>query len=213
LSLAGAAAPGHPPLRLRWASQAPPEGAAARVTATRETLLRGFAQGFDRPGLPDPLERLPELLGERIIGTQSVIHGDLNVENVLVGPGGLLWLIDFAQTRDGHPLMDFAHLEAEIIAHVIAPQIPSPDEFLSLLPFTQDALRTTDSDNPSPFASLLLALHATASRCLFNPSQMREYWLALYMACLGALKYTNLDAHQKHLLYLAATRLSEAELD
>ena len=29
------------------------------------------------------------------------------------------------------------------------------------------------------------------------------------MACLGALKFTNLDAHQKHLLYLTAAYLGQ----
>jgi hypothetical protein len=30
------------------------------------------------------------------------------------------------------------------------------------------------------------------------------------MACLGALKYTNLDGHQKHVLYLAAAHLAQS---
>ena len=34
--------------------------------------------------LPDPLEKLAELLGERVNGTQSLIHGDLNTNNILV---------------------------------------------------------------------------------------------------------------------------------
>ena len=51
-----------------------------------------------------------------VMSPRSIIHGDLNLENVLIGPGGMVWLIDFATTREGHPLMDFAHLEAEIIA-------------------------------------------------------------------------------------------------
>ncbi len=190
LSLAGDTVPGHPPLRLRWASLAPPEGATARVTATRETLLRAFVKDFDLHGLPDPLLKLPALLNERVIGTQSTIHGDLNVENILVGLGGFLWLIDFAQTRDGHPLYDFAHLEAEIIAHVIAPKLGSPADILPIL-----------NSNSN---SLLSTLHSIASRCLFNPSQPREYHLARYMACLGALKYVNLQPFQKHVLYLTA---------
>ena len=67
-----------------------------------------------------------------ITGTRSVIHGDLNLENVLVGPGSLVWLIDFAQTREGHPLFDFAHLESELIAHVLAVRAGSPRAYLDL---------------------------------------------------------------------------------
>jgi hypothetical protein len=195
LSLAGAVIPGQPPLRLRWQSLAPFENSQARVTATRETLLREFVTNLDRYGLPDPLNPVPDVLNESVMGTQSTIHGDLNLENILIGPGGFVWLIDFAQTRDGHPLYDFAHLAAEIIAHVIAPTTPSAAKFLAGF----------DSNSNS----LLSTLRSIAERCLFNPSQSREYDLALYLACLGALKFRNLGSHQKHLLYLAAAHLAQ----
>jgi hypothetical protein len=210
LSLTGIAAPGQPPLRLRWMSLAAPGhsaslreaslwdrpgGATGRVVATRSTLLCDAVANFDRHGLPDPLARLPALLDETVIGTQSTIHGDLNLENVLVGPGGFVWLIDFAQTRDGHPLYDFAHLEAEIIAHVIASEM-SPADYVAMLGGTPHALLST--------------LHEIAARCLLNPSQPREYHLALCVACLGALKFPNLEPSQKHLLYLTAAFLSQS---
>ena len=46
-------------------------------------LLRGWTENFDRFGLPDPLENLAAVLDETLAGTRSVIHGDLNLENVL----------------------------------------------------------------------------------------------------------------------------------
>ncbi|MEW5868366.1 MAG: phosphotransferase [Chloroflexota bacterium] len=200
LSLQGSPAPGQPALRVRWLSLENPEGASGRVVATRHSLLRQFCAQCDLLGLPDPLLRLPDLLGETIPGSQSTIHGDLNLENILVGPGDLLWLIDFAQTRDGHTLYDFAHLEAELIAHILAPRLASAQEYLTLL------------ENPaaSPHAglhALRQALHEIAARCLFNPSQRREYHLALALSCLGALKFTNLEQHAKHLLYLTAAHI------
>jgi hypothetical protein len=195
LSLAGARVPGQPPLRVRWPGDTPPRGGAhARVTATRATLLRAAAgEGAAGLGLPDPLERLPALLDERVMGTQSTIHGDLNLENVLLGPGGFVWLIDFAATREGHPLFDFAHLSAEIVAHVLAPRVRTPAEFLALLA----------GGDP-----LLAALDGIAARCLFNPDQPREWRLAQCLACLGALKYGNLDAHAKRILYVMAAKIS-----
>ena len=199
LSLLGTPAPGQPPLRIRWLSMENPHNAIGRVVATRQTLLRSFVSGFDLLGLPDPLPCLPGLLEETISGSQSIIHGDLNLENVLVGPGGLVWLIDFAQTREGHPLYDFAHLEAEIIAHVIAPRLSSPQEYLSIL--------NNSSDTFDTLQSLTSAIQSIAGRCLFNPSQPREYQLALYAACLGALKFTNLPSFSRHLLYLTAAHL------
>ena len=191
LALRGAPLPGQPPLRIRWQSTADPNGASGRVVATRVDLLRGFTRGMDLLGLPDPIERLPALLNETLSGTQSAIHGDLNLENILVGPGGFVWLIDFAQTRDGHTLYDFAHLQADLIAHVLAAQIADPRAYLEA----------------SAAHPLLTTLEAIAARCLFNPGQPREYHLALCLTCLGALKYANLDTYARYLLYLTAARL------
>jgi hypothetical protein len=199
LSLVGQPQAGQPPLRIRWQSLTPPSGTLARVTATRAALLKEFTANLDLLGLPDPLPRLPDWLNETVVGTQSTIHGDLNLENVLVGLGGFVWLIDFAQTRDGHPLLDFAHLEAEIIAHILAPQFTAP-QYLALW-------QSEVAQN-----RLLAALHTIADRCLANPAQPREYHLALALACLGALKYPNLDAHSRHLLYLTAAQIQSTEL-
>jgi hypothetical protein len=205
LALTGKSAPGMPPLRVRWLSLADPNGSSGRVVATRSSLLQEFVTDFDRLGLPDPLERLPERLRETVSGTQSTIHGDLNLENILVGLGDFVWLIDFATTRTGHTLFDFAHLGAEIIAHIIAPQVDNSGDFLSSL----QAVFTSASPAQLPAFALLTTLQEISNRCLFNTSQPGEFRLASYMACLGALKYVNLRASQKHLLYLAAAYLSQ----
>jgi hypothetical protein len=201
-SLTGETTPGQPPLRVRWMGEVLSEGLSGRVVATRETLLSSYAADFDRYGLPDPLAKLSHLLDESVVGSRSTIHGDLNLENVLVGPGDFLWLIDFAETRDGHPLADFAHLETEIIAHIIAPQITAPEVYLA-------ALRGEVPQALAPYYTLRGSVHEIASRCQFDASQGREYQLALYISCLGALKYRNMNAHQKHLLYLSAAHLTQ----
>lgn len=203
LALRGATVPGNPPLRLRLylpdstqlATFSKPNNTTVRITATRAELLEAFVSDFDLYGLPNPLPHVPALFNEQLFGTQSPIHGDLNLENVLIGLGDFVWLIDFALTREGHPLYDFAHLQANIIAHVLAPRIPTPTAYLDIL---------RENSNP-----LLTTLHAIANRCLFNPNQPREYHLALFATCIGALKYRNLDAYQKHLLYLTAAYLVE----
>lgn len=189
-TLHGLQAEGQPVLRLRWLGEAPSAPVTARVVATRMDLLRGWTQAMERFGLPDPLEALPAVLDETVPGTRSVIHGDLNLENVLVGPGSLVWLIDFAMTREGHPLFDFAHLESELIAHVLSVRAGSPQAYLQLWQSGVDPL--------------IHALHGIAGRCLFDPARSREYQLALYLACLGALKYQNLTPLARHCLYLTA---------
>lgn len=219
LSMKGVTIPGQPPLRLHWMGNQFTNRMSGRVIATREDMLRSYVSGFDLFGLPDPLQAYPLLLEETVVGTRSIIHGDLNLENVLVGPGDLVWLIDFATTREGHPLADFAHLEAEIIAHVIAARVP-PTLYQAVL-----AERDVDGqlqgeggkNQENRIAGLPNDVRATiqlrdtmfeiATKCLSNPSHPREYHLALILSCLGALKYRNLEQNQKHLLYLTAASL------
>ena len=194
LSLEGRRQAGQAPLRLRWMGTAASDGAVGQIVATRNSLLQGWTADFDLLGLPDPLAVLPQRMTEQINGTQSPIHGDLNLENILVGPGGFVWLIDFANTRDGHPLFDFAHLAAEVVAHILTPQIETAEAYLHLL-----------GNGGGP---LLTAIEKIAQQCLFNPDNIREYHLALYMSCLGALKYGNLDKTAKYRLYLTAAYLT-----
>jgi hypothetical protein len=195
-SLIGIPQTGWPSLRLRWLDTHSPhaDSIVARVSATRMSLLNEWTAPFDRFGLPDPTGCLMDLLDDTLTGTRSVIHGDLNLENVLVGPGSLVWLIDFALTREGHPLFDFAHLESELISHILAERAASPRAYLDLWRSGQEPL--------------LNALHAIAGRCLFDPAHPREYSLALFMACMGALKYQNLSSLARHCLYLTAADLS-----
>lgn len=206
ISLKGEAVSGQPPLRVHWQGEPSSRPVTGRVTVTRISMLQNYTQGMERFGLPDPLEKLPALLNETITASQSIIHGDLNLENILVGPGEIIWLIDFAETRHGHPLADFAHLETEIISHIIAPQVENPLEFLKLF----DAV--LQGNKPSALAEfhpLLTELHDIASRCQVDPAQPREFLLALFASCLGAIKYRNLDRHQKHFIYLSAATLTQ----
>ncbi|MBN1439361.1 MAG: phosphotransferase [Anaerolineales bacterium] len=198
LSLRGEPPPGQPALRVRWRSADYADGAVGRIVATRKTLLEELTAGLDLCGLPDPFAALENRLAERIRGTQSILHGDLNLENILAGPGGTVWLIDFAQTREGHTLADFAHLQAEIAAHVVAPALGDPCALAGLLQGKKPI---------PPVFRLMEAMESVAGRCLFNPAQPREYRLALFLSALGELKHTNLDPTQRNFLLVYAAHL------
>lgn len=210
MALLGQTANGHIATRIRWLGERYRDGLVGRVVATREVLLAKELERVSSEQLAVNSEQspvatlqslnlsisqslLPTLLNETIQGTCSVIHGDLNLENVLVGPEGVVWLIDFAETRLGPPVYDFAHLGAELIAHVIALQEPDAAAF-----------HTQFCHNGYP---LLDRLEKLAQQCLFDRDDLREYHLALTLSCLGALKYSNLDRHQKVLLAVAAASL------
>lgn len=209
LTLFGQAAPGRPPLRIRWLGLENPNGNSGKVVATRDHVLHDASRDFKLLGLADPVQRLPALLKENISGTQSTIHGDLNLENILAGPGDFVWLIDFAMTREGHTLYDFAHLEADVIAHILGSQLSPAAEHLSIL---RNVFSDSDErldDRLRSLGSLLSTLHCIAGQCLFNPAQPHEYHLALFMACMGAIKYRNLNVYSRQLLVLTAAYLGE----
>lgn len=206
VSLKGDSVSGQPPLRVHWHGKPFSRPVTGRIVATRSSLLQQFTLGMELFGLPDPLGLLPGLLDETVSGSQSIIHGDLNLENILVGPGEIIWLIDFAETRIGHPLADFAHLETELIAHIIAPQVENPREFLEMF---AAVAKGNEPAHLAEFYSLLAEIHHIAARCQVDPAQPREFLLALFFSCLGAIKYRNLNPHQKHFLYISAAALSQ----
>jgi hypothetical protein len=199
-SLTGYSDKGRSPLRVRWLSPNQYEGASGRIIANRQSLLESFVQGYPLYGLADPLDRVTHILTKTIIGSQSILHGDLNLENILVGPGDMLWLIDFAQTREGHTLFDFSHLGAEIIAHLASELIDEPKEFLSVL-------QHAPKYKHHPLNIMLENLEMNSSRLIFNPREIWEYRLTLALSCLGALKFFNLSSKSKHFLYLAAANI------
>jgi hypothetical protein len=172
----------------------------------------------------NPLRVYAALLDARIFGTLSTIHGDLNLENILIDPGGYTWLIDFALTRDGHTLYDFARLETELVTRHVAPLwaragIAAP-ELARVLAWldrgdlsTQPALGHTALDNA---ACVLASVRHVVNNCLFDPAHPEEYQRALLIAQLGALKFSNLDSVPesplpKQLAFVAAAYLAAAE--
>lgn len=190
LSIEGEARPGFPPLRIRWMYPQFKEGQVGKVIATRTSLMQAWVKGLPLFSLPDPLPCVDAWLNQSINASHAIIHGDLNLENILIGPNNLVWLIDFARTRYGHPLSDFAHLYGETIAQVIAMQDENAEEFLDKL--THEAY------------PLLTAIDQIAERLLTNPANRHEYHLSLALTCLGMVKFPNLTPKARHLLYLTA---------
>lgn len=232
---------GGSPLRIRYRDIQPESfaeemkihGLYGRVAASRLELLRGeVTKAFpsldlesDRLSLGDrslanPLKHFEDLLSGQLRGTRSVIHGDLNLENILVGPGDLVWLIDFACTREGHTLFDFARLEVELTTQVAAETLSRrklrPDDFFIVL----DRIHGTSDPLQAPLeeiAGLLNAVRHVARRCLYDPADISEFHKALILAYLGSLKFANLDEMPcaptpKALAFLAAAYLMDLEL-
>lgn len=108
-----------------------------RVKRTRDDILQEQIGLLDPPfklrrdsfthpflgELPNPLHYVSNFLEKHLRGYLSIIHGDLHLGNILVGPGGDAWLIDFALVREGHTLFDWAMLEVSVLCTIVAPRL------------------------------------------------------------------------------------------
>jgi Ser/Thr protein kinase RdoA (MazF antagonist) len=147
-----------------------------------------------------------------------VIHGDLNLENILVGPGDLVWLIDFASTREGHTLYDFARLEVELTTQVVAEILSHRGSWMEAFLIVLDGLHRNVDALDGPLGEIYLLLSAVrriARRCLYDPADSKEFYRTLLLAYLGCLKFANLDQlswapMSKALAFLAAAYLMDS---
>lgn len=192
-----------------------------RVLETRQERLemeakRALGVGFnpahetltlpDGTKLPNPLLKLPNLLSQSPHVRVGTIHGDLNMENVLVDPAiREINLIDFAAAREDHVLHDFLRLETEVIVKLITELLAQSNLGAGVIrPFYEQLhqymLQPTQAPPPNlPHPTLnkpltMLALIRTAARrYFFNPDNWTEYYQGLVLYLLGALKFANLD--------------------
>jgi hypothetical protein len=199
------------------------------VTATRDDLLRAYARralGLDYaevvtartltlPGdsdtvLPNPLAVLRDMLGESRHVRIACIHGDLNMENILVVPDTRdVSLIDFAMARQDHVLHDLLRLETGVVTWLLPEALAEaqlPPETIHRL-YEQLHCAT----HPSGYVSVPERLHPALTKalvmlatirnmargCLFAADDWGEYYQGLTLYLLGALKFKNLDHMQQ----------------
>ncbi len=161
--------------------------------------------------LPNPLKRYPNLLQRRIAGSLSTIHGDLHLHNILVGPGGNAWLIDFALTREGHTLFDWAVLETSLLTEIVSPAIET-DAWEDIWPVVRMLHEIAQTGEPPegtlPVQRALLviaSLRGIVQECLADPGDWREYNVALALCAMRGLRWTEtLSLTSRRLLFLVS---------
>jgi tRNA A-37 threonylcarbamoyl transferase component Bud32 len=159
------------------------------------------------PSLPNPLLNYQRLLLEFVTVTISTIHGDLNMENVLVDPATReVNLIDFATVHQGHNLRDLLQLETDVVIRLIPPALAEaglPAEII--YPLYEQLHQATIAPHQAALAQLpwptlekpfklLKVIREMARKCLFDLDDWREYYRGLTLYLLGVLKYENLKS-------------------
>ncbi len=198
-----------------------------RVLFTRDDLLREQIQQLEpdfaiddewlpvHPALsfqlPNPIKRYANILQRRLSGSLSTIHGDLHLHNVLVGPGGNAWLIDFAQTREGHTLFDWAVLETSLITEYIEAYLQA-DDWDAIWPVAATVHQIGQTLRPPRGSTeldralgVIATIRQIVQECLADPGDWREYHVALALTLLRGLRWTGtVSLKGRRLLFLLA---------
>ncbi len=202
------------------------EALVGRVVSTRYDLLLRHLQeldpGFDlrldelpsgrttMPTLPNPLQHFYELLQRQINGNLSTIHGDMHMANVLVGPQGNPWLIDFALVRDGHTLFDWALLELSLLVHVAANLVPSDWESQWGVVERLHAINRGEESalHAEPPVTRVLAavktIREVVRECLYDPALWNEYYIPLALIGLRAMGWRTEGIGSRRLAFLVS---------
>lgn len=153
--------------------------------------------------LPNPLLVYPDILNRLLdVRLGQAIHGDLNLENILVDPHtGDINLIDFADARSDYVLHDLLRLETGVITRLLPLTLAEahlPAETIHpLYQALHHASRFAETDlDPAleKIFTVLVTIRQAARRYLFDYDDIFEYYQGLTLYLLGALKFDNLNA-------------------
>jgi hypothetical protein len=161
--------------------------------------------------LPNPLRALETLLNSTCDIRVASVHGDFNLENILIEPEtGLISLIDFADAREDHVLHDLLRLETEVMTKLV-PEIllrhdlPPVSTLAGLywhlhrLNFEVERVQPTLLHPDLKKAWTLLSLiRQTVREYLLEPDDITEYYRGLILYLVGALKFKNLNHVPEH---------------
>lgn len=202
----------------------------ARVMQTRADLLADQLQAIEpnfdliadslrSPDeqliLPNPLNNINYILEQWVTGRYSAIHGDLHTGNILVGPAGDAWLIDFEWTRQGHALFDWAVLETSLLIDLIAPRLDgSWDEAWKVVQAINTLNKTGDlpSGLPSELYALMRLVRTVRALVenLLAMELWNEYYKALAMTSLRVLSWHTRPPIARRLSFLMAALYTDA---
>jgi class 3 adenylate cyclase len=163
--------------------------------------------------LPNPLTALAAALGRERSLRLGTVHGDLNLENVLVDPEArTVHLIDFAQAREDLVLLDLLRLETEVITHLLPEAfaesgLGAPAAAGLMAALLREPGQDLGGGSLRKVQLMLVVLRRAAAGLLAQADDWGEYQVGLAACLLGASKYRNLPAAGRAMAFWAAAAL------
>lgn len=157
--------------------------------------------------------------GTPVLWYKSIVHGDMNMRNVLLDQRENIFIIDFAETRQGNVVSDFARLEPILLLEFA--RLNSPDDGNSLARFIETwyAAESYAATPPLGYAGsdprvskayqLLRRLRWYADTVTLFETDMRPYLLAVLQWTVCTVCYLAWEPERKRLGAIMAGILCE----
>ncbi|GAB1422538.1 hypothetical protein MASR2M15_27720 [Anaerolineales bacterium] len=152
--------------------------------------------------LPNPLIFYQKMMEIRVNGSFSIIHGDLHLGNILLGPQESAMLIDFEMTRDGHSLIDWATLEVSLLDQVIAPFVG--ETWDEVRDFTLRLIDHYPAKEDPLFTALesILEIRRIVHKLLAQADEWSEYFISLALCSLRAINWESMPINNRRLMFM-----------
>lgn len=157
--------------------------------------------------MPNPVKYYNTLLDVMVEGSMSTIHGDLHLGNILIGPNNIALLIDFALTRDGHSIFDWANLEISLLSELVVPKVDDSwngarqlINYLGVIERPQMAERVPTAVHD--VLKAIIELRKIVEENLAVQGAWQEYSLALAFSALRAMTWKTMSIGSRRVMYL-----------
>ncbi|WP_291321291.1 anti-sigma factor antagonist [Desulfonatronospira sp.] len=193
------------------------------ISSSRQTLACP-ALGRDLPNPYNFLEHgYTRRAGQTMRWYTSIIHGDLNLANILMDDNDNLYVIDFSETRQGNIVSDLARLE--VIACLGMSRIKDETDLRRVVHFAQALAQNETIDHTPDYDcsqddpllgkaySLVRVLRSLAGRMTIFEHDPVPYYLAMLEWILPMVSYRDITVIRKQAAAYWAAILAERIMD